>query len=70
LNDGLERSKALRGTRFTDPPRALAGMSGVRDLETSMREALLRETCSSSCVRPALDEFALAIGLPSIVIGV
>ena len=44
-------SKALLLIRFSEPPRASAGRSGVRALMISVRAALLMEICSSSVVR-------------------
>jgi hypothetical protein len=40
----LLRSKALRGTKFTEPASAEPGVSGVGERLISMRETLLIET--------------------------
>ena len=65
---GVERSKALRGTRFTEPASAIPGDSGVGVYETSIRESVLVEMFTSSTLR--LVAFcALARLKPSIITG-
>jgi hypothetical protein len=47
VNSARERSKALLLTRLTVPPMALAELSGVGPLVTSIRETLLIESWSN-----------------------
>src|SRR5262245_29066053 len=52
LKTGFVRSKELRGTILIEPARAEPGESGVGDIETSIRETLLRLKKPTSTERP------------------
>ena len=72
LKTGRDRSKALRGTMFTDPAKAAAWVSGVGENMTSIRETLVIETMSTRTLRSfkVLPPPGLESEKPSIVIGV